>query len=47
MNDDERRLWVLNDACLYNSYKYSRMGLYAYVRENRDALTKFIEEKIA
>lgn len=42
MNDEERRLWVLNDEGLYNCYIRSHMGLYAFVREYREELTEAI-----
>ena len=43
MNDEERRLWVLNDEGLYLWYRRSRKGLYAFINENRAELTRIIE----
>ena len=43
MNDEDRRLWVLNDECLYNWYKSSRKGLYQFIKDNRKELTELIE----
>lgn len=43
MNDEERRLWVLNDEGLYNWYIRSHKGLYTFVRENREELTEIID----
>ena len=42
MNDEERRLWVLNDEGLYNWYISTRQGLYKFVKENRNELDKII-----
>ena len=43
MNDEERRLWVLNDEGLYNWYKSERIGLYTFINANRTELTRLIE----
>jgi hypothetical protein len=42
MNDDERRLWVLNDEGLYNEWQSSHMSLKNFIAENREELTKYI-----
>lgn len=44
MNDEERRQWVLNDEGLYNWYISSRMGLYKFIRENRDEIDRIINQ---
>jgi hypothetical protein len=41
-NDEERRLWVLNDSGLYGWWVSSRVGLYRFIRENREELDRFI-----
>jgi hypothetical protein len=42
VNDDERKLWVLNDETLYLTWKGARKNLTAFVRENRAELDKHI-----
>ena len=46
MNDEERRLWVLNDEGLYDWFKSSRMGLYEFINANRTELTDIIDTAI-
>lgn len=46
MDDEERRQWVMNDEGLYNWWRSSRMGLYKFVEENRDELTKIINKAL-
>jgi hypothetical protein len=46
INDQDRRQWVENDEGLYLWWKGSRMGLYRFVRENRDTLTKIIRDQL-
>jgi hypothetical protein len=46
MDDNERRLWVLNDEGLYNWYKSTRQGLYKFIKNNRDELTNIINQKL-
>ena len=36
MNDDDRRLWVLNDEGLYRMWRASKMALRQWIRQNRD-----------
>ena len=43
MNDDERRLWVLNDEGLYLWWKSTGLGLYRFIRENRAEITAAID----
>ena len=43
MNDTERRQWVENDEELYTRWRSSGVGLYQYVRENREGIDKVIE----
>lgn len=46
MNDEERRLWVLNDEGLYNWFKSERIGLYEFIKRNRIELTRIIEQVV-
>lgn len=46
MNDEERRQWVLNDEGLYNWWKSSHMGLYAFINKNREEITNCIERAL-
>jgi hypothetical protein len=42
INDEDRRLWVLNDEGLYNLMRDSRLGTREFIRQNR----KLIDEVI-
>lgn len=42
MDDEERRMWVMNDEGLYNWWRSSRMGLYAFIKKNRKEITDAI-----
>jgi hypothetical protein len=42
LNDEDRRQWVQNDEGLYRWWQGSGIGLYRFVRENRDELTTVI-----
>ena len=42
MNDEERRLWVLNDEGLYNWYRSSRLSVQKFIKENRKEITEAI-----
>jgi len=46
-NDDERRLWVLNDEGLYNMQRGSRQSVRAFVRENRAMIDEHIDAALA
>lgn len=35
LNDDERRVWVLNDEGLYRWWQSSRQSIRAFIRHNR------------
>ena len=35
LNDDERRLWVLNDEGLYSWFTCSRQSMRAFLKDNR------------
>lgn len=42
MNDEERRLWVLNDEGLYTWWRSSRLNMRTFIRVNRAELTACI-----
>ena len=42
LNDEERRLWVLNDEGLYNWWRSSRQAIRAFIRANRKELDECI-----
>ena len=42
-NDEERRLWVLNDEELYLWWRGSRQSLRQFIRENRAELDRAID----
>lgn len=44
MNDDMRRLWVLNDEGLNNLFRTSGMDIRAWVAENRNLIDDAVEE---
>jgi hypothetical protein len=46
MNDEERRLWVLNDERLYLDWRASRQGLRRYIREHRAELDGHIAGRL-
>ena len=43
MNDQDRAQWIDNDEGLYNWWRSSRMPKAKFIRENRDELTRCIE----
>lgn len=46
MDDNERRLWVMNDEGLYRWWKSSRKGIYEFIKENRAELTRIINKAL-
>jgi hypothetical protein len=42
-NDDERRLWVLNDEGLYNWQQSSHQSVREFIRENRKEIDAAID----
>ncbi|MBW2986863.1 hypothetical protein KY333_05835 [Candidatus Woesearchaeota archaeon] len=46
MNDEERKMWVMNDEGLYNWWKESHIGLNEFVKRNRETLTGIINKKL-
>jgi len=42
MNDEERRLWVLNDEGLYSWWRTSHKSMRPFIRENREEIDKAI-----
>lgn len=47
MDDNERRLWVLNDEGLYNWYRSSRQSITQFIKENREELTQLINKAMS
>jgi hypothetical protein len=45
-DDEERRLWVLNDEGLYNWYRSSGLALREFIRANRAELDKAIDRAL-
>lgn len=45
-NDEERRLWVLNDEGLYNWWTRSRLPLKKFIKDNRVELDKAIDKAL-
>lgn len=46
MNDEERRLWVLNDEGLYNWWQSEKCGLTVFIRRYRQELTQLINRAL-
>lgn len=42
-NDEDRRLWVLNDEGLYRLQLASRLGVRAFIRRNRQVIDEIID----
>lgn len=42
INDEERRLWVLNDEGLYLWHRKSGKSMRTFIRENRKEIDQFI-----
>lgn len=42
-NDEERRLWVLNDEGLYRWWRSNRCGITTFIRANRIEIDKLID----
>ena len=47
MNNDERRLWVLNDEGLYHTFKCSRLCISKFVKENKSEIDSFIARRLS
>jgi hypothetical protein len=45
-NDEERRLWVLNNEPLYWAYRRSKRGLRVFIRENRSEIDQVIRGEL-
>lgn len=43
MNDKDRAQWIDNDEGLYNWWKSSRLPKAKFIKENREELTRVIE----
>jgi hypothetical protein len=46
LNDEERRLWVLNDETLYNAQRVSGFSVKRYVREFREEIDEHINQQL-
>jgi hypothetical protein len=46
LNDEERRLWVLNDEGLYNWWRSSRQAIRAFIRANRKEIDEVINRAL-
>ena len=46
-NDEERRLWVLNDEGLYSWWKQSRQPLKKFIKDYRKELDDCIERSLS
>lgn len=46
LNDNERRLWVLNDEGLYHWWKSERKQLAKFIRDNRQELDRCINRAL-
>jgi len=47
INDEDRRLWVLNDEGLYNWWRGSGRPIRAFIRANREQLDEVIGNMIS
>ncbi len=47
LNDDDRAQWIDNDEGLYNWWRSSRQSKRAFIRENREELTRLIRRALA
>jgi len=45
MNNEERRLWVLNDEELYTWFKGTHLSMTEFLKENREELDKCIPSR--
>lgn len=46
INDEERKMWIMNDEGLYNWWKESGKNINNFVKENRKTLTGIIKNKL-
>lgn len=46
INDEERRLWVLNDEGLYNWWQSTRLPLRKFLRDNRVEIDAAIDRAL-
>jgi hypothetical protein len=42
LNDEERRIWILNDEGLYNWQRSSKLGMRQFIRQNRAESDQYI-----
>lgn len=46
MNDKEREMWIDNDEGLYNWWRSSGLSKRAFIRANREELTRLITKAL-
>jgi hypothetical protein len=46
LNDEKRRLWVLNNEPLYWAYRSSKRGMRLFIRENRTEIDRVIRGEL-
>jgi hypothetical protein len=46
MDDDERKLWIMNEEGLYREWIRSRLSMTKFCRENRKAIDALINSKL-
>ena len=46
INNEERRLWILNDAGLYNWQRSSRLSMKEFIKQNKEELDQIINEAL-
>jgi aspartate/tyrosine/aromatic aminotransferase len=44
MNDEERRLWILNNESLYHWWRLSYTNMKSFIKNNRTELTECINK---
>lgn len=45
-NDEERKLWVLNDEGLYRWWQRQRCGITVFIRANRVEIDRVIDSQL-
>lgn len=46
LNNEERRLWTLNDEGLYNWFRSTRLSMTKFIKENREEIDKHIKKAL-
>lgn len=47
INDEDRRLWILNDEGLYNWWRDSGLPIHTFIRANRAQLGEIIDNMVS